>query len=373
MEIRFCFSEDWNDHNAYPRGLAAAPPAGWSYRSADVELDPELGRPWSRFKTLPGEWIHASSLLPRESTPWVFDNDHSEYLFQQMGYGRHPAMTRDAAERLIVRSLSSPSCMGLIAWSESSRRSIEELFHRQNEAVVDVCVAYPGVVPPSGSPSRAEAEMLNELRAHLGAGTTRMLAVDSQTGICEIEGRKNLSDAVLSFLALRQLGADVELIVVSAENDSYSHSERHHRLPRLSRQALWEVYGMAEILLFLTRADATGFVLLEAMFYGLCCIAADAPSSPAVAETIEEGVTGFKVQYFRPAAYPSFSHDLDVRSVVEAVRRLISDRALRTAIGRAAMSSCSAGGRFSVEVRNATIQRHVERNHQRLRETASRK
>lgn len=370
MNIQFCFSSQYNDHHAYPKSLVNSPPPGWTYRETEVKLNPEIGRPWTKFATLPKEWIHASSLLPSGKNLWVFDTDHSEYLLEQIKgtYSpERPVLDRSLAERLILRSLSSPCRMGLIAWSESAKQSIQDMYLRHGKSDVEICVAYPSVIPPTEQPSSEELLMLDALRMNVNSASMVLLAIDVQPGICEIEGRKNLDGAVHCHKILNQhQHVEAHLILVSKNNSNYSYSNKVHWLPRLSRSALWRVYGFSDILLFLTHADATGFVLLEAMYHGLCCIGADAPSSPYVSEVIEEGITGFKVKFKQPAPYPQFSRTLDFSAVTQVLVRLDRNPDIRKKIGSTAKNQFTSGHRFSVDVRNSRIQEHIYQNYERF-------
>jgi len=370
MNIQFCYSSRYNDHHAYPKSLVNSPPLGWSYRETEIKLNSEIGRPWASFFTFPNEWIHASSLFPSGKNLWVFDIDHSEYLFEQIKgsyYPDRPELERCLAERLILRSLSSPYRMGLIAWCESAKQSIQDIHVRHGKpGVEEICVAYPSVIPLTEQPSSQELLILDALRSNLNSNSMVLLAIDVQPGICEIEGRKNIDGAIHCHNNLKHQCVETHLILVSKNYSNYSYSEKVHYLPRLSRSALWKVYGLSDILLFLTRADATGFVLLEAMFHGLCCIGADAPSSPFVSEVIEEGITGFKVKFKQPSPYPQFSKKLDFAAVNQILIHLSINPDIRRNIANAAQIQFTSSHRFSVDFRNNRIQEHVYRNYERF-------
>ncbi len=369
MNIQFCYSSRYNDHHAYPKSLVSSPPPGWTYRETEIKLNSEIGRPWAKFFTFPKEWIHASSLFPSGKNLWVFDIDHCEYLLEQVkGFScpERPVLDRSLAERLILRSLSSPFRIGLIAWSESAKQSIIDLYVKHEKPYPEICVAYPSVISPTKQPFSEELLVLDALRANLNSNKIVLLAIDVQPGICEIDGRKNLDGAAYCHKILKQQGVDAHLILVSKNNSNYSYCNKVHYLPRLSRAALWKVYNFSDILLFLTRADATGFILLEAMYHGLCCIGADAPSSPFVSEVIEKGITGFKVKYKQPSSYPQFSRILDFSAVIQILVHLNRNPDIRRHIGNAAKNQFISGHRFSFDVRNSRIQEHIYRNYERF-------
>lgn len=362
--LKFCFSERWNDHEGYPRSLQLRPPKNWSYVGVQIEFDASRGRPWANFMVRPGHYIHASSLIPSNAVPWVFDTDHVEYLFQQMTepcFDKEKQDWRSEMERYIALSFTTPYCIGIVAMSSSAASSLKELFSRCRVEEQDICIAHPGVVPPAGIPTAQEQEFLSKLRRVIRPRSIRLLCIDCMPGVCEVGDRKNLSDALLIFQAIRSKGVDVELIRIDRTMDSSHSSEGVHSLPRLSRSALWEVYSLYHILLFLTRADSLGLVLTEAMSLGLACVAAAGPSSPAVEEVIEHGQNGFLIRFGSPATYPRPSEALDIKSAIHFVEELAINHELRTKIGRNAKRAFEKEGCLSIETRNTRLINHVER------------
>ncbi|HET7232106.1 MAG TPA: glycosyltransferase family 4 protein [Longimicrobium sp.] len=361
IERRFCYSRRWNDHWGYPRSLAGAPPRGWSYRPASISMDPRRGRPWCRFHARDGEIIHASSLIPTNRSPWVLDTDHAAYLLLQtagaFNGGRRKVPATEAA-RGIARALASPRCAGVLAWSAAARDSIVALCEAEGVAPPRTSVVYPAVAPPD--PAEGGAGALASIAPVLGAlspGSVRFLMVDGQIGVCARPGRKNLAAGVRCVRELRRRGVDAELVVVAPSEPLFRDEPWLHVLPHIPRAALWALYGAVDVLLFLSRQDSFGYVILEAMHHGLCCIAATGPSVPAVGEILAHGETGLLLPSPPGAPYPAFSRGPSHHALLEQAYAAATDAALRRRIGAAARRETRDGGRFSPEHRNAALER----------------
>jgi glycosyltransferase involved in cell wall biosynthesis len=304
-----------------------------------------------------GEIIYASGLVPINGAPWLFDTDHVEYLFTQSEFAarnrEHPFVRAEVGCKL-VQDLSAPNCIGILAWSEAAKRSITELHHRHGASPPRICVAYPGIVPPrmnSNSSMSRVARALIGLEPH----TVKLLAIDGQLGVCEIPGRKNMADVLECFWRLRRADYPVELIVVASTEPARIADKNIHFLPRLSRAELWDVYQRSDVFLFLSRQDSFGYVLLEAMYNGVVCVAAEGASLPAVSEIIQPWKTGVLVKFGVSCNYPALSAELDIDSLAMNVGKLILDRQLRDQIAESARKEFEPGGRFNLEERNDRI------------------
>jgi glycosyltransferase involved in cell wall biosynthesis len=355
--MNFCFSARWNDHNAYPRSLVDHPPEGWKFRNVKVVFDEILGRPWCRFDHRRDEIIHASSLIPTNGTPWILDTDHIEYLFTQSEaearqQNRH--FVRAKVEETLMQYLNTPNCLGILAWSEAAKSSICELYQRMKCAPPRICVAYPGVVPPTKVHLSATDRVETALAA-LKPHTVKLLAIDGQIGVCDISGRKNICDVVSCFSRVREAGLPVELILIGVTERLPLVDDHIHFLPRLSRADLWEVYHRSDILMFLSRQDSFGYVLLEAMYNRVVSIATTGPSVPVTSEIIQPWETGILVNFSVSRKYPSLSEQIKMDELVEIVGRLISDRLLRNRIAETALREFERGGRFNIDDRNMRI------------------
>jgi glycosyltransferase involved in cell wall biosynthesis len=361
--VRFCFCGDVNDHEAYPRALASTPPAGWTYRPTTVEFDRDHGRPWARFKTRPGELIHASSLIPTNPTPWVLETDHIGFVIRQAQTSAE-ALGRlvdvHQIERQVAEAITGKLCLGALVWSKASRAALEKLCERHGVAPPRITQAYPAVVPPDMS-FPPEAAEVSATMARLDKAGFKLLIVDGQShrGASKVARRKNVSAAVECAGRLRRAGARVDLVVVGSTEAIDVDEDWLHVLPALGRGDLWHLYGSVDLLLFLSRQETFGYLPMEAMSSGLCCLAANAQSLPAIPEIIEHRRTGILVDFLEQRPYPELSDALDIdRAVAEIADLIAAPAARRRLIGNASMLF-ETGGLFSVETRNRILSEHL--------------
>jgi glycosyltransferase involved in cell wall biosynthesis len=341
----FRYGEKVNDHNAYPLGLVDSPPRNWSYESCRVTFDAVRGRPWGYFHVEPGELIHASSVIPTNKSAWLLDTDHFEYLTLQARPGA------GSFSEAFARAVSSPLCLGIVAWSAAAAQSVREACAPYG---VDprLLVVPPAVVPPAGVPA-----VRRDLR-HRG-DPVRLLVVDGQIGYCAEPGRKNVRAVLDAFQVLRAAERAVELVVVDPA-EPVPPMPGVRVTPHLPRAELFGLLDQTDILLFLSRQDSFGYVLLEAMSRGVCCVAATAPSLPAVPEILDDDRTGFLVRHRTGRVYPEYSDDLDTDALMTVLFRLVDSPELRESTTRAAMAECRSGGRFAVDTRDRSLRDFVQ-------------
>jgi hypothetical protein len=363
-EVRFCFSGAINDHEAYPRALAITPPESWSYRATSIQFDPDLGRPWCKFDIRAGEIIHASSLIPTNQTPWVLETDHIGFVVLQAAASEDAAgrpVDLEQIERNVVHAIGGDFCLGVLCWSKASERALIDLFQRHGATPPRITQAYPAVVPPIQSCTAPGSAELAATVQRLDSSAFKMLIVDGQQlrGVAKVSGRKNVSAALECASRLHRAGARVELIVVGSTEPVSPSEGWVHTLPALDREDLWRLYDHVDLLLFLSRQESFGYLPMEAMAAGLCCLAAKAESLPAMHEIIDHRETGILVDHRFSVAYPGLSDDLDVDQVVTEIEVLIAKPEERMRLAANARALFALKGRFSVDARNAILVRQL--------------
>lgn len=362
--VRFCYSRSVNDHEAFPRALAGTPPRGWAYRGAAIEIDADRGRPWCRFDSRAGELIHASSLIPTNRTPWILETDHIGFVVQQARISAKAAgrpVKVDEVERQVVQAITDDLCLGALAWSRASERALEELCRRHGAAPPRITQAYPGVVPPALPRARPESGEFAATLDRLDPRAFKMLIVDGQAkrGASKVAGRKNVSAAMECASRLRAAGARIELLAVGSTERIEAAGNWLHVLPALEREDLWRVYGKVDLLLFLSRQESFGYLPMEAMAAGLCCLAAKAGSLPAIQEIIEHRRTGVLVEFLESRPYPELSDNLDIPQAVAEIAELIAKPEERDRLRDNAKALFDRNGCFSIEARNSTLTKQL--------------
>lgn len=191
----------------------------------------------------------------------------------------------------------------LVTWSEWARRSV---IHDYNIEPQRVSVIPPGV---DLAMWRAASERGGPRPTH---EKPRLLFVG-------VDFDRKGGEVLLK--AFRQLTGHAELDVVSPEAQSLPNGIpglRVHRNLSINSGELRDLYARADLFLLPTLNDCTPLAVLEAMASGLPVVASDVG---AIREQVEDGVNGLLVT-------PG-----DVRSLVGAVKALLSDVTRRRAMG----------------------------------------
>lgn len=202
------------------------------------------------------------------------------------------------------------------------------------EVMAEVGIAEPppvaaidlGTDPLQFHPGRATGA----LRDKLGIGDAPLVLT-----VARLVPHKGQDTAIRAIAALGPSFGDTHYVVVGegddaprlrALADSLGLGARVHLTGALSDEAMAEAHATADVYVGLSRVDNTinaegfGISFVEASASGTPCIAGD---SGGVRSAVRDGETGFVV----PAA--------DVDAVSAALRRLLGDDALRTAMGDA--------------------------------------
>jgi alpha-maltose-1-phosphate synthase len=131
--------------------------------------------------------------------------------------------------------------------------------------------------------------------------------------------RKGGDLLLAAFARARERVPEAELWLVTDRADVGGPGVRHIP-PTYDRAAIAALYRAASVFAMPSRAETWGDVFLEAMAYGLPCIAADGDAMP---EIVQHGVTGL-------LAPPG-----DVAALAGALATLLADDALRRRMGAA--------------------------------------
>jgi len=163
-----------------------------------------------------------------------------------------------------------------------------------------------------------------EIRRELGLSGVVILFVGRM-----VEEYKNISYLIRSFQRLKTSGKEVSLSMVGDGPDRANYEEMVKRqnifgvqfLGEMGHEQLCRVYAAADIMVLPSRSEPWGFVLNEAMEFGLPLVVTDRVG--AGPDLVYPGENGFIV--------PSG----DEAALVKALEKLIKDPGLRTKMGQA--------------------------------------
>jgi len=225
-----------------------------------------------------------------------------------------------SARDLRVLSMTVPWSMRraarIVTVSELCRREIVEHYRVSEERVV----AIPNAAGPAAQPlTRAEAE--DELgKLGLDLGRPYLLAVGN------LQPRKNLARLIEAFRRLPEGGLDVDLVIAGPRHfqaevvlaAGREAGERIHFTGYLADRQLAACYRRAEAFVFPSLFEGFGIPALEAMAQGIPVASSSAGALPEVC--------GDAALYFDP---------LDVASIEDALRRILTDVDLRAGLVQA--------------------------------------
>jgi glycosyltransferase involved in cell wall biosynthesis len=206
----------------------------------------------------------------------------------------------------------------VITVSELCRRQIFDRYGPPEEKVVAIHNAAGAAAQP------VEAAEARQVLARLGVDPNRRFILT----VGNLQPRKNLVRLIEAFRTLVSTGVDVDLVVVGPERyraelvrEAASRlGSRVHFTGYLSDHELAACYAQAAVFAFPSLFEGFGIPALEAMSHGTPVACARAGALPEVC--------GAAAQYFDP---------LDVRSMIEAIRRLLEDDVCRAELARAGL------------------------------------
>jgi glycosyltransferase involved in cell wall biosynthesis len=297
-------------HNAY-RHMVANPPEGFSYETGEnmalsttsgaASLPPpllkrlhpflsspynrlliELGKPKTRaFDALVYDVVHSGQSILDTNRPYVMDFEHAAVF---AGYNQF-ALRKPAFVRALKAKLLNKNLKRLTPWSNAARESLLN-FVPDEELATKTETVYPVISPPVGF-KKEKHDQVNFLF------------------IGNVFYEKGALDALLAFESLAAK-FDVTLTVVSQIPPEiqarFGNNPKIRLLPLQPYEKIKQLYAQSDVFVFPTHYDTFGFVIPEAMSYGLPVIGVDSFSSP---ELIMHECTGLIVRSF----YSSFSAD----------------------------------------------------------------
>jgi|GEM_PF-4189139 len=303
--------------------------------------------------------IHSHHYPVLNETPYVMDLDlfYYPYLIDGPSYERIKKLEalqfpsdqriyRPGALSLVTKIFGSPFCKKIISWTEGCRQYMFD-FIREEKIRNKIELLYPAV------------RNINFKRKE--HGRTVLLYVGGSTKGYE---RKGGEEVLEIFDILSREYNNIQLNFVGFAPEEVV--KRYGKEPNvafhgfLNKKSLFEMYQASDIFILPTREDGFPMSILEAMNFGLPVITTTAPYLPPAAEIVAEGISGFLVGRTSEKIFPgSAIGKIDREIMLDRLRRLIEDRALRRKMGDAGKEEI-ASGKFCLRKRNARLKKIYE-------------
>ena len=279
---------------------------------------------------------------PLKTRPWVVDCESVKVFFKS-----YEDLTNSREVKRVEKLLMSEACRKIIPLSYASKRTLQRYLDIPEEKIE---VVYPAVPAISYKKEYTKKEVLNLL--FIGG------AFDAKGGREVIEAFKILSKSYPN-LSLTIRGPVKEELLNDVKNVTI--------LGRVLRNVLFEIYyPNTDIFLLPTYMDTVGYVLLEAMAFGIPIIATRYFAIPEIVKDagllIEPPTTLWK---------PDGSHNYNflkdlsnefpqtVNDLVDALQRLIENEDLRRKLGDRGKRIVENGD-ISIKNRNRKLKKIYE-------------
>ncbi len=297
------------------------------------------------------DMVYSGQTIIRNKIPYVCDFEHAAAFAY---YDQKLFENKNFSEK-IIKYFRDRNCKYLLPWTKAAKKSLINSVDCSGFEE-KIRVIYPAIRAKTKGQIKHEGINLLFVGGSFvfKGGITLLKAYDD---------------------VLKKINEKVTLFVVS--NDvpleiKKKYESRVNFLSNISGDELAKLYQQADIFIFPSYLDTFGFVVLEAMSYGLPCIVVDSFALPELVTNEKTGlvVNSYISLYDKKLRY---RHDLlkkkenflfyeeclnpskkEVALLSGAMKKLIVNKTLRKFLGRAALKEVESG-RFSVAKRKKAI------------------
>jgi glycosyltransferase involved in cell wall biosynthesis len=218
------------------------------------------------------ELIHSCETLLISNKPWVVDFEDASSLCWF-----DPRMLKGRTKRIIETLIKSEKCRKLLPWTNAAKQSIEQ--HLDVTGIKNkIEVVYPAVTP----------KILKKVKK-------RKRGIDflfvgkyfySKGGMETILGFEELS---------KRYDANLHMVTQAPKEivEKYSKNKQIHFYNRIKEMELERLYKDCDVFVLPFHLDSLGYVILEAMSWGLPCII---PDNYSGSELVKDGKNGLLVK-----------------------------------------------------------------------------
>lgn len=378
--ITVAMAETFFFHIGYHHELTSSPPQGTVFRKHPVTMayDHDTQQQVDyitsidsknivipKLETDNADIIHSPHPLHTRK-PLIVDSDYFYYpyiynlhQFRDLVFFRYPFdnhhLTPGMKKRLTVYEtvMRKDNFHYLLSWSQWNRECFAR--HVQDREILEkIEVLYPAVknstTPPIPKKNPNHISLLFCGRPFLRKGGDIFLK------LMEILQKKykatnhELTWTIVTDQLPEKIKANFPPNVAVYDSETGTSTHKNTLKYSLTKDQLNRLYQESDILVYPSKIDSFGMVLLEAMNYHLPIVAASGSYTPVMPEIIEDGKTGFLVAMKQQGS--RFSIHID--EIVKKVSLLIENKPLRQQIATEAKKMISQG-KFSLEQRNKQL------------------
>ena len=290
--------------------------------------------------------IHSAQALLRDpQVPYVVDcEDGHVFVFYQAG-----ALSRPWARRTLARRILADECRMVMPWTETAREGFLNALGDSATAELraKIRTVRPAIEPRVETPARRGTAPLRVL--FVGTSFYGKGGVETLRAFERVRSQHEVELDLVTLLP-SELRARVEAMPGVTLHE------------KLTLRETGELYARADVFLFPAHVDTFGWVVLEALSYGLPVLASAHFSLP---ELVEDGVSGVifpaenslfterrvpRYPWFNPTSYPrSFRAALAdpgasyVEGIVAAIAKVAADRSRLEHLAEGALARVTSG------------------------------
>ncbi len=309
-----------------------------------------LGTPKVRSFSTSCDVIHSTQSLLDPNVPYVCDFEHAAVF---SGYNQF-ALSHERFVKNLKTILESQKLKKLLAWSDAAKAS---LLNFVDSPIIreKVQTVYPVITPP---------EKLEKKD-------------DSVIRFLFIGGNFYEKGGIETLMAFDQISEkyDTELTLISTVpapvHERFSKNKRIKISPRVPYEEVKKLYHQSHVFVMPTHMDTFGFVIPEALSYGLPVIAEDSFSRPEIISHEKSGwlvksyysCFGAKGEYIYPTNGELYRKRKEatinppewyVTELARAIEKFIVDSKLRNECAKNARKECTEG-KFSPKIWKETM------------------
>ncbi|MEM3091032.1 MAG: glycosyltransferase family 4 protein [Candidatus Pacearchaeota archaeon] len=275
--------------------------------------------------------IHCAHCLSINKKPWVMD---VEYVNQFWAGG----ITKKQ-KKIILNLLKSKYCKKIIAWTEWTKKEILKEFP---EVANKIDVVYPAIpIQKINKRDKKEINLLFVSRRFYFKG-----------GLHALEVMDRLTKKYDKVSALVISDTPKEII------DKYSKNKKIKFFSVISKEKLFsEVYPKTDILVYPSYTDTFGFIILEALSFGIPIVTVGGQSRK---DLISDGKTGFVIKEPEKFNIKDLENLDTLKDTIKKIEFkteiLIKNDRLRKKISKNALKEFIVG-KFSINKRNKKLEK----------------
>jgi glycosyltransferase involved in cell wall biosynthesis len=281
--------------------------------------------------------------------PWIIDIEHVLWFFENE-YIPEKDHTFIPFWKLNIAKyfLSSPYCKAILCRSKEAIKSVEKIFQDET-TIVSKCIYFPPVQP----------KRIKHVHINTSSSLSLLFVVSSYANYY----RKGGDIALTVFRTLKKRYPTLTLIYVG-QLPPLSLWDRSNKIPGLihmnnitHNDIIHKILPSIDILLFPSRLDTFGTIVLEAMSLGKSVVVTSGNHVFGMKDVVINGVNGFSVVHKDNQPTQHYA-DINIKEFIDKTEILIKSENIRYAFGVQSLKTIN--NKFSIDQQNKKLESIVK-------------